>query len=615
MFLVQIPNKKTGRVFLQISESYRDEAGKPRQRVVMPLGHLDELQAEFPDPVAHFKAVAVQMTEDRKKAMQDRVVRLDPSSRLGRAETLAPGDVRRKNIGYAALSVLYHQLEIDYLLNNRRRYTRFGANLNSIFKMLVFNRALYPDSKLGAWQGRGRFLEDAEYSLDEVYRSLDHFLAWRDDLLVHLNTQVAKRYGRDELLMYYDVTNYYFEIDEPDELRRKGVSKENRSSPIVQMGLFMDEAGLPVTYDLFRGNANDCTTLPEMLDGTVASLGPRNMIVVADKGMMSGNNISKIRLAHNGYVISYSVRGADRAFKEYVLRDEETDPERERYHAVHDENGRLVFKHKSRLTPRQIIVTDEQGNQKKTVVNERQVVIYSEKYAQRARCDRQAAIDKAQKQVLSMSRDAKASNYGSAKYILKVPVNKKTGECDTKADYVCFLDEERIDEDQKLDGYYVVCTNVIGLGENEKPFRGRHRYTVDGYFQLNRVVTDQDILDMYKGLWRIEETFKVTKSELKARPVFLSTRTHIRAHFLICFVTLLLMRLLEYRMDWKHSAGAIQESLAAASGTRVADNLYVFDHYDQVLADIGKNLGLDFSRQTLTAGEIRHMMAFAKQSS
>ena len=205
MFLVKIPNKKTGKVFLQISESYRDAKGKPKQRVVMPLGYLDELQADYPDPVGHFTAVARQMTEDRKKAKEERVVRLDPSSRLEKAETLAPDDVRRKNIGYAALSVLYHQLEIDYLLNNRRRYTRFGANLNSIFKMLVFNRALYPDSKLGAWEGRGRFFEDAEYSLEEVYRSLDHFLAWRDDLLVHLNTQVSKRYGRDELLMYYDV--------------------------------------------------------------------------------------------------------------------------------------------------------------------------------------------------------------------------------------------------------------------------------------------------------------------------------------------------------------------------------------------------------------------------
>ena len=282
MFLVQIPNKKTGRVFLQISESYRDEAGKPRQRVVMPLGHLDELQAEFPDPVAHFKAVAVQMTEDRKKAMQDRVVRLDPSSRLGRAETLAPGDVRRKNIGYAALSVLYHQLEIDYLLNNRRRYTRFGANLNSIFKMLVFNRALYPDSKLGAWQGRGRFLEDAEYSLDEVYRSLDHFLAWRDDLLVHLNTQVGKRYGRDELLMYYDVTDTTSDNEGPTSSGAR-VSKENRSSPIVQMGLFMGgRAVRPV-----RGNANDCTTLPGC--STARSQQDRGTrIVVADKGMMSG---------------------------------------------------------------------------------------------------------------------------------------------------------------------------------------------------------------------------------------------------------------------------------------------------------------------------------------
>ncbi|HOM91748.1 MAG TPA: transposase, partial [Rectinema sp.] len=132
-------------------------------------------------------------------------------------------------------------------------------------------------------------------------------------------------------------------------------------------------------------------------------------------------------------------------------------------------------------------------------------------------------------------------------------------------------------------------------------------------FQLNRKVTDDDIIEIYKGLWRIEETFKVTKSELKARPVFLSTEKHIRAHFLICFVTLLLMRLLEYRLGWKYSSAAIQESLASACGTRIDEKLYVFDYYDAVLEAIGKDLGIDFSRQSLTAQEIRHLLAHTKQ--
>jgi len=152
------------------------------------------------------------------------------------------------------------------------------------------------------------------------------------------------------LLLYYDVTNYYFEIDEPDALREKGVSKEHRPNPIVQMGLFMDEKGLPVSYELYQGNANDSTTLPSMLDDTVVEFGMHKLIVVADKGMMSGDNIARIRLMHNGYVISYSLLGADQQFKEYVL-------DAAGYTEVRDRHGVLVSKHKSRVTPREIWVT------------------------------------------------------------------------------------------------------------------------------------------------------------------------------------------------------------------------------------------------------------------
>lgn len=606
MFVGTLYEKKTGRTKLKIVEGYRKE-GKVKQRMVKDLGYLDELEKQFDDPIAHFKAVAKQMTAEKNRAKEKVQVMVPVHSTLERKDSLPPEEHPRKNIGYGALSVLYHQLEIDYFLNNRRRYKKFEANLNSIFKMLVFNRALFPGSKRRAWERRGIFFDDPRYSLEDVYRSLDYFLQWRPALLKHLHARMQSQYGRDTLLLYYDVTNYYFEIDQPDELRKKGVSKEHRPKPIVQMGLFMDEQGLPVSYDLYQGNANDSTTLPSMLDDTVVGFGMHHLIVVADKGMMSGDNIARIRLLHNGYVISYSVRGADQKFKDYVL-DEKG------YTEVHDDEGQLVSKHKSRYAPREIWVTTTEGKRKKTLVNERQIIIYSDAYARRAGKEREKAVNKAGKQIWSLSKDAKPSNYGSAKYIKKVPYDRETGECTDNSDYMVFLDEERIAEEEQLDGYYVICTNVIGLAPQQKPFKGRCRYTHDGFFQLNREVTDEDIIGMYKGLWRIEETFKVTKSELKTRPVFLSTETHIRAHFLICFVTLLLMRLLEYRLNWRHSASALQQALSSACGTRLEDNLYVFDHYDEVLEDVGNNLGLDFSRKYMSAQQIRSFMGATKKT-
>jgi transposase len=605
MFLGKLYEKKTGRVRLKIVEAYRLN-GKPKQRMIQDLGYLDELQKLYPDPIAHFRNVAQQMTAEKKAHKESRLVQCDPYASLPPVDPENPATIRRKNIGYAALSSLYHELGIDTLLNNRRRGTKCAANLNAIFKMLLFSRALFPDSARGAWENRGIFFEDAAYSRDEVYRALDYFLAWRPALLRQVHERLKAHYGRDTLLMYYDVTNYYFEIDEPDSLRAKGVSKEHRPNPIVQMGLLLDAQGLPVSYELYRGNTNDGMTLPSMLDDAVVDLGIHHLIVVADKGMMRGDNIAKIRLGHHGYVMSYSVRSADKDFKAYVLDEAGYTP-------CYDQDGRLVAKHKSRYAPREIWVTDRHGTRTKSLVNERQIVIYSAQYAQRARMMRALAIEKASGQIYALSKDATLRSSGATKYLKKVPFDTTTGECLPELEYLVMLDDARIEEDERLDGYYVICTNVVGRAQGEPPFAAPYRYTPDGFFQLNQPVTDDDIIAIYKGLWRIEETFKVMKSELKARPVFVSTESHIRAHFFICFVALLLMRLLEYRLSWRYSAAAIQQSLASACGTSVGNNLYVFDYYDPVLAAIGKNLGIDFSRQSLTLQEIRHLLAQTKR--
>jgi hypothetical protein len=285
MFLGKLYEQKTGRIKLKIVEGYRID-GKVKQRMIKDLGYLDELQQQFEDPIAHFKEVAKQMTEEKNRTKEKIQLSLPLYDQLAPIHSLRPDNIGRKNIGYAALSVLYHQLEIDAFLNNRRRSTKFAANLNAIFKFLVFNRALFPDSKKGAWETRGIFFEATDYALEDVYRALDYFLAWRPALLKHLHARMQSLYGRDTLLLYYDVTNYYFEIDAPDELRKKGVSKEHRPNPLVQMGLFLDEQGLPVSYELYQGNANDGTTLPSMLDDTVVEFGLHHLIVVADKGMI-----------------------------------------------------------------------------------------------------------------------------------------------------------------------------------------------------------------------------------------------------------------------------------------------------------------------------------------
>jgi len=599
MYVSKIINKKTGRIFIQIVESYRDVDKMTRHRVIQPLGYVDELEKQYDDPIVFFKLQAKEMTRQKNEEQAAVNISISPASRLQKHDELNGSN--RKNLGYAALSSIYHELEIDYFLNNRRRYTKASYNHNAIFKLLVYDRILFPSSKRGAWFQRQRFFEQMDFSLDDVYRSLDFFLTHRDHLLMAIHNKITKLYDRDTTLVYYDVTNYYFEIDREDELRKKGVCKEHRPNPIVQMGLFMDEHGLPITYGLYPGNTNDGTTLIPMMADLSYDFGMKEIIVVADKGMMNGQNISKIRLDHNGYVISYSLRGAAEVFQEYVL----------------DEDGYADWgkdaKYKSRIQPRKIWITDSEGKKKKTTINERQIVFYSQKYADKAKRDREKAVNKARDLVKNPAKYTKASLQGAAKYVSKLHYDEH-GQVIKNVGTDIVFDEQKLQKEELLDGYYVIMTNVIGTDKKSPAFKGKSRYTIDGFFQLNRSVPDTDIIAMYKGLWKIEETFKVTKSDLRTRPVYLSQEDHIEAHFLVCFVALTILRVLEYQLGDKYCASNIARSLEKASGTLLEDGYYVFDYYDEVLEGIGKEFGLDFSRKYLKVGEIRKMMGKTKKT-
>ncbi|MFA6681637.1 MAG: IS1634 family transposase [Sphaerochaeta sp.] len=622
MFFKPIKNRGTGRIAYTIAESYRDENKKPRQKQILNLGYLDQLEKVHKDPEAYARELARKMTEDKNSSDTPIRIEIIMDTVLEKRDPAKDHDSNRKNIGYAALSKIYHQLELHEFMNNRRRYTKAEYNLNTVFKVLVYNRALFPDSKLGAWERRGLFFEDCDFSLPDVYRSLDFFLKHRSALLRQIHAMICKEYGRDSFLFYYDVTNYYFETDynDPDDttkpeddparygLRKRGVSKEHKPNPIVQMGLFMDENGLPVSYELYKGNKSDCVTFTDCLDSTEEALQLENKhkIEIADKAMMTGDNVAAIRLRHDGYVISESVRRVAKPFRKYVL-------DQKGYTCEYDKDGNLTFKYKSRLHPKVINVTNVEDKKVKETINERQIVFYSEKYARRAKKDRALAIEKAKGKEGTTSNFGSDSHYGAAKYLNKTPFDKKDGELITDSSYLVTFDEDKLSEDEEMDGYYIICTNVIGLKKGERPFRKKCRYTMDGFLQLNKTVTDMDIIEMYRGLWKIEETFKVTKTNMSARPVFVWTQDHIRAHFLICFVSLVLFRLLEFRLDWKYSATEIQENLAQACGSRLEQNLFIFDHYTKVLEDIGKSINIDFSRKYLTTGDIRGILAETKK--
>lgn len=570
MFLRQLKNKKTGRTYLSIVHGYRDKISKKsRTRTIESLGYLDDLEKQYDDPISFFEKKVKQMNA------QQAAEKFDVTFRIRSDERIQEDTTNRKNLGYVALSKIYHELEIDSFLKNRQRHSKEEYDANSIMKLLVFSRLLYPASKKKTHENKDMFFEKMAFSLNDVYRCLSLLTKHKDALQLWIHERIKQQYDRDTSLVYYDVTNYYFEIDEQDELRRKGVSKEHRPDPLVQMGLFMDTDGIPITYGLHPGNMLDKQTLIPMLGKIQRNFSLGRIIIVADKGMTTGDNIWYTLSGNNGYVLSYSIRGADKTFKNYVLDQSD-------YVASNDD-----FKIKSRLYPREISVTSRNGKKIKKTVHEKQVVFYSEKFALKAKANRAPALEKARNLIRNPSQYNRATSHGAANYVKNLTFDSKTGEILEHSNHM-LLDEEKLRQEEMLDGYYAIITSEYKE-------------------------SDEHIIEIYRGLRKIEESFKITKSDFETRPVFLSTHEHIEAHFLTCFVSLVIARVLERLMQGKYSVSVLLESLRKASCSHIQENYYLFDYMDEVLSDLGKTMGIDFGKKCMALGDIKKNLGKVKK--
>jgi transposase len=411
-------------------------------------------------------------------------------------------------------------------------------------------------------------------SLDDVYRFLTVVSKYHDALQVWIHERITAAYGRDTTITYYDVTNYYFEIDKQDNLRRKGVSKEHRPDPIVQMGLFMDNSGLPMAYQLFAGNNNDCTTLLPIMKRIRREYGVGKVFVVSDKGMNTQKNAYYLANSRGGYVFSQSVRRGTKELKAYILREKG-------YEWTGDN-----FKVKSRQFTRKIEFEDDDGSVVRAEIAEKQVAFYSRDYDRKAKADREAAVQKAKALIKDPEKFNKYNTYGAAKYIKHIEYDKN-GEIITPKSELSF-DDAKLKEDELYDGYYVIVTN---------------RYNAP----------DDWVINTYRGLWRIEETFKITKRDLEARPVNVSREDHIQAHFMTCFVALVIIRLLQKKTGDQYSSEKILESLAKSCCVNFHGSQYVFDHNDEVLEAVGNTLGIDFGKKYRSLGEIKKIIAATKK--
>lgn len=601
MFLKKTPKPKG--IYLAITESYYDKNKKcTRQKTIEGLGYLADLQKIYPDPIAHFEQVIAEKNRQQAEH-KETSVSIDLSS------SLTVGEDSIKNVGYGILKQLYKLLQLDIFWRTRSRGRSFHYNAEKIFRLLVLSRILFPGSKKETFERRNLYFEEIDgFSLDDVYNCLDFIDEQREELQKWIYERSRDLVDRDLSVSYFDCTNYYFDIGHSDmdvfdedgdpidqkgnktekKLRKRGPEKNHRPDPIVEMGLLMDRNGIPISFDIFPGNESEKVHMLPAIRRMKKRFAPGRVIFVADRGLNTSDNIYYLngdnKSDHNtrdGYVYGQSVRGADAEFKAWVLKD---DYKKEK---LADENGReVIFTHKSRIHPKTLHVNVPVGDKikKKTViVDQKQMVYYSEKYAKKQKRDREVMVERARDMIRHPRNYNKATHGGSASYIKNIAFSKDTGEI---VDGLFLeLDENKIEEEALYDGYYSIVTSELNISDDE----------------MRRI---------YRGLSRIEDTFKVSKTEFEARPVYVWTNEHIRAHFTTCFTALVILRILEKKLGGKYPAGQILESLRKYNCVQIDRNLYQFTYYNEILDMCGKVLGLELNKKYRSRIEIRRLLRY-----
>ncbi|MDO4539046.1 MAG: IS1634 family transposase [Coriobacteriales bacterium] len=474
-------------------------------------------------------------------------------------------------------------LGVEPAVRNAMRGRKVGYDLNAALRLLVCERLIEPGSKLAAVTNSGRHFFRSELTDDDVYRALDELDRISGRVVDACNRAIAANSHRDESLVYYDVTNYFFECDPDAEgPRRKGVSKEHRPNPIVQMGMLQDADGIPISFELFDGNTNDCETMLPVLRGRRAR-GFGRVVVVADKGMNCSDNIAGCVAKGDGFVFSQSLRGTKSSseYRRWALSEEgyRSSPDGE-------------FKAKSSQRHKRVHLKGADtadGRPKDIDVEVKVVAMWSRKYAERARHEREKVLEKSRQLVERPGAYTRATHFGAAQYVKGITFDRRTGEVVEDPKVRPEIDQAAIDAAAALDGYYLIITSETDW-------------------------EDSRILDAYRELWRIEESFKVTKTGgLSSRPVFVWTPAHIRAHFLTCYLALLIVRLSQRALPSRPGAKALLEEMRALDCSYADGGWWLFDHRTDLTDEVFALVGEEAPRKWMRTKDIKALFRKGKE--
>ena len=557
-----------------ITKSYINDAQKSTSQIIRKLGTLNELLAEHgptrDDVMAWAREQARIETQKYKEEQQSKLVQIT----FHADRQLDYGKQKFFRGGYLFVQSIYYGLQLNKTCRKLKAKYNFKYDLNAILSDLVYSRVLEPCSKRASFKTASEFLERPTYELHDVYRALD-VLGTECDFIqseVYKNSHFLTK--RNDKILYYDCSNYYFEIEQEDGSKKYGKSKEHRPNPIMQMGLFMDGDGIPLAFSLFPGNANEQTSLKPLEEKVISDFGCSKFIYCSDAGLGSESIRAYNHRGERAYIVTQSIKKLKSEEKEWVLN-------KKGFKRVSDDQPVDITKIPGDDTG--LYYKDEPYTTNK--LQQRLIVTYSPKYALYQKTIRDGQVERAEKMLSSGKTKKNRKNPNDPARFIGTTAATKDGEV---AEISHYLDNDKVEAEAQYDGLYAVCTDLL----------------------------DDDVADILKvseGRWQIEECFRIMKTDFSARPVYLQNENRIKAHFLICFLSLLSYRLLEKKLDNKYTCEQILKTLKSMNFAEIEEQGYMpLYTREKITDDLHDVCGFRTDYQFITKRQMRTIQKKSK---
>ena len=548
---LQIVKSKNAQSLYVVKSIYENK--KRSNKVIEKLGTYKELKEKLApeDPIEWAKKYVEELNKKEKEGTREIIVKYIPNQIIEKDEQIT------FNVGYLFLEKIYYELKLNKICEEISNKYSFKYDLNNILCNLLYGRIIFPSSKLATYNLSKKFLEQPNFELQHVYRALEVISKENEFIQSELYKNSLKLSKRNTGILYYDCTNYFFEIEKEEGLKQYGPSKEHRPNPIVQMGLFMDGDGIPLAFNITPGNTNEQTTLTPTEEKILNDFKLSKFIVCTDAGLASTANRKFNNKQDRAFITTQSIKKLKKHLKEWALEPTgwKLDGELKKYDIRKlEETEKTIEFYKNKVFYKERWIKEDGLEQKL-------IVTYSLKYKNYQRKIRNNQIDRAKNAIATNSIKLEKCNQNDYKRFVTKTSITKDGEIANKK--ILSLNLEQIEKEEQYDGFYGVCTNLEDDAE--------------------------EIIKVNQRRWEIEESFRILKSEFKARPVYLSRDDRITAHFTTCFLSLVLHRYLEKKLEEKYTASEIIDTLRNMSLAKINEEGYIPTYTRTDLTDLLHN--------------------------